>query len=475
MSEDPRLAKLREIDDALAEKDWPKISPWWWRVITEFYSSGVLGCVITGGRRGGKSATIAAKVAIADLLTTVTNEIGEARSLHDVPPGDIGYFGMVSAEKPQAKARVATCKKALLALGFELAKDTTEEITIKGTRLGVMAVTASLSGVVSFTCIGFLCDEMALWRDGELDANPAEQVVASLKPTIATMPWARAWYVSAPWAELGLHYEMSQAGNDETQRVFHGSTWDMNPTLSEAQTRLLEKDEISWLRAYAAKPMRSDESKFFSWEFIQAAAQQKFRFKLIDRTGAGADFAFRRNSSALVVLDKQEAQIKLTACEERIPGQKALVPSTTIKDLAGIAVQRGADGIACDLHYIETVRETVDAIELPLLEYPSDDNATSYVMLRVLLSERLIDLSMAPTKLLEQLRETTSKPLEGGKLSIKNKMVDGAHGDLVSALVCAVWLMDQTFGDPMTGGNRRYARAATKGDDWDGPEMPDWP
>lgn len=473
---DPRIEKIREIDNLLAEKGWPKISPWWWNVIETFYSSGVLGCVITGGRRGGKSSTLAAKVAIAELLTTTTNDIGEQRPLHDVPPGDIGYYAMVSAEKPQAKARVATCKKALQALGYELSKDTTEEIVIKGMRHGVQAITASLSGVVSFTCIGFLCDEMALWKDGEDDANPAEQVVSSLKPTTATMPWARGWYVSAPWAELGLHYEMSEAGNTKTQRVFHGATWEMNPTLTEVATHLLEEDYPSWQRGYAAIPMAADETKFFAASFIDASARSEhFSQTVLDRTVAGADFAFRRNSSALAVLNRfTTGSIKLTACEERIPGKKALVPSETITELGAIASLKGADCIACDLHYIETVRETVADLELPLLEYPTDQNAKAYIRLRVLLSKGAIDLSGAPKKLLKQLKETTGKPLDGGGMTIKNKMVAGAHGDLVSALVAGVWALDQvvTIDKHATTGNRRFGRGEDEHDDWD---MPGWP
>lgn len=460
---DPRIEKLREIDDRLAEVGWPRISPWWWRVITEFYESGVLGCVITGGRRGGKSSVIAGKIACAELLTMVTNERGEARPLHDVPPGDIGYFAMVSAEKPQAKARVNTTKKALAALGYELAKDNTEEIVIKGMRLGVLAVTASLQGVVSFTCIGALLDEMALWKDGEDDANPAEEVVKSLKPTMATMRNARCWYVSAPWAEMGLHYEMSQAGDTQTQRVFQGATWEMNPTLTEADTHLLEEDYPSWQRGYAAIPMAADESKFFSADFIEAAHKRSFELTRPERIDAGGDFAFRRNSSALAVLAREGERFELRAAEERIPGKRPLVPSETITDLAAIAVAKGAESISCDLHYIESVREVVDAIDLPLAEYPTNENAANYVRLRVLLAKGAIDLSRAPKKLIAQLKETTGKPLDGGGLSIKNKTVAGAHGDLVSALVCALWGIEQPqINKRAIGGERRFPREERK-------------
>ncbi len=474
MIEDPRIEKIREIDTALAEKGWPRISPWWWNVIETFYESGVLGCVIQGGRRGGKSATIAAKVAVAELLTTV-GEGEEKRPLHDVPPGDIGYFGMVSAEKGQAKARLSTAKKALRALGYNFDVANTEELILQDTRLGIKAVTASKEGVVSFTCIGFLADEMALWSDDRGD-NPASEVVESLKPTMATMPNARGWYVSAPWAELGLHYEMMEEGDNESQLTFQGATWEMNPTLTEEATHKLERDFISWQRAYAAIPLKSDESKFFASEFIDFAAglldmmetvslaiSPLPTFQYVDRIAAGGDFAFRRNSSAMVALAQSDERLRIEAAEERVPGVRALKPSKTIKELSDIAIKRGADSIACDLHYIETVRETTEDMEIELLEYPSNENAKWFVRLRVLLSEGLLDLRGAPPKLISQLKGVTGKPLDGGGMRIQLKEVEGAHGDMVSALVCAVWAMEQPKPEKRPwAGERRFSRG---GDD----------
>lgn len=483
MNEDPRIQKLREIDDILFEKGWPRISPWWWNVILEFYTSGVLGCVIQGGRRGGKSATIAGKIAVAELLTMV-GDGPDKRPLHDVPPGDIGYFGMVSAEKGQAKARLSTAKKALRALGYNFEISNTEELILQDTRLGIKVVTATKEGAVSFTCIGFLADEMALWSD-DTGHNPATEVVESLKPTMATMPHARAWYVSAPWAELGLHYEMMQEGDNESQITFHGATWEMNPTLTEAATHRLERDPVSWQRAYAAIPLKSDESKFFAAEFIDFCAGLLDEvattymslaplptFDYVDRIAAGGDFAFRRNSSAMVALAQSDERLRVEAAEERIPGVRALKPSRTIKELADVAIGRGADSLACDLHYIETVRETTEDLNIDLLEYPSDQNTKWYIRLRVLLSEGLLDLRGAPRKLIEQLKNVTGKPLDGGGMRIELKSDGQAHGDMVSALVCAIWAMEQPRPPKRPWvGERRFSR----GDDDGQKKLRDYP
>jgi phage terminase large subunit-like protein len=380
---------------------------------------------------------------------------------HEIPPGDTGYFAILSADKDQAQERLETCHEALKALGIAHRKTATE-ITLADKNVGIKAFAATTTAVVSFTCIGYICDEMARWRDKDTGANPAKQIVTSLRATMLTMPSAIGFYVSAPWSTLDLHHEMVEAGDTKTQLVFVAPTWIANPTITEQQTRDLEPDEQSWSREYAAIPMSSDESKFFSAEFIDAAAKPKpapfTRFG--DRTVAGGDFAFRKNSSALAVLRKSAQRMSVIVDAERIPGIKPLVPSETIEDLATIAIAHGADSIACDLHYIETVRETVDDLELPLLEFPtqSDEIAAAYIRMRVLISRGMLDLSKASPKLITQLKNTTAQPTQTG-LAIKNKVVDGAHGDLVSALVCAMWAADKDPPDGnLSAGTRRFTR-----------------
>lgn len=202
--------------------------------------------------------------------------------------------------------------------------------------------------------------------------------------------------------------------------------------------------------------MSSDETKFFSGAFIDACTLAKFSGNA-ERTSAGGDFAFRRNSSAIVVLDKLGNILRVSAAEERAPGLKPLVPSETIHELIGIAADHGADSVACDLHYIESVREDTELIDMPLLEFPtaSAEIMKAYVRVRVLISKGWIDLSSAPKLLLQQLKETSEKPTENS-ISIKQKNKGKKHGDMVSAFVCAVWAIDQLLlsANPWAGKRR---------------------
>lgn len=447
---------LRAIDRALVAKGWVPISPGWWRILERCYRSKKRNMVGRGGRRAGKSSTIIGRVAVFEMLS----------AKHVVPPGDIGWFIVISADKTQAKNRIKTARKSLDDLEIPH-RATTEEITLADRAIGMKAIAATLEAVVSDTCIGCLCDEMARWRDKDSGANPAKDILTSLKPSMATMPNAIAWYISAPWSTIDEHHKMFEAGGDESQEVFFGTTWDLNPTITEADTHKLERDKVSRDREYGAIPMSSDESKFFAGAFVDAAKIPRFWTTQGERMGGG-DFAFKRNSSALVVMDKNGGErMTLRACEERVPSDKPLRPSVTIKDLIGVAAAHGCGGVACDLHYIESVREVTDDLSIALLDFPNDNEgiAQAYVRTRILLSDGLIDLSGAPELLIEQLKETTSKPTVTG-MTITNPVKDGRHGDLVSALVCAVWASERTInlGSDSFVGSRRFSRGADSDD-----------
>lgn len=442
---------LREIDRRLVAAGWNPISDWWWNVLER--SRGVRNVVVRGGRRGGKSTTVC-RFAVAEMLDPK----------HNVPPGDIGYFAIISATLPQAKERILTIAKILDVLEVPH-KALTEQIMLHERATGAKAFAATLKGVVSFTAIGALCDEEARWQDPDSGANPANEVLSSLRPTMTTMPNAQMWHVSSPWSTIDVHHLMVEAGDNEAQRVFCGATWEMNPTVTEADTKALEPDYPSWLREYAAQPMASDETKFFPAEFVDAAGKLSFQFEYIEKTRGGGDFAFRKNSSALAVLQQMGVRVRLVANEERVPGKRALIPSETITDLVGLAASHGADGVACDLHYIETVREHTEALDLELLEFPTDSEGINkaYVRTRVMLSHGWLDLSRASPMLLKQLKETTSKPTDGAGLIIKNPVKNGAHGDNVSALVAAVWALDQqTLDRKAAFGARRYPRGGSQ-------------
>ncbi len=456
------LAKVGDPNLPPALKPWPPMSDFWRKVVARAYFFGKPEVVCRVGRRGGKSSTMC-RVAVYEAL------LGD----HKDSAGERAYFAIISAEKGQAKERLIMCSRILAVLGIEC-KPTQELIDLPAVNRGIRVFTASVQGVVSFTCIGAMCDEEAYWKDKDSGANPAPQVLANLRPTTATQPNAKIWHISAPYSVFDTHYEAFEKGTNQFQTVFFAESWVANPSLSIERTKLLEPDEPTWLCQYAAIPMPSEEDAFFPSDLVDAARQVRCSLDASTlRRVAGGDFAFRRNSSALVCLMAGEEavdrnlRLRLLVDREWVPVEKSLKPSEVLLEAIEIAEGLKCESLCCDLHYIETVREALEDTSLTLSEYPSSRNSEAYVRFRVLLSQGKIDLSKASDKLIKQLKATKSRPTPTG-LSIENPEVKGAHGDLVSALICSCYEAD-TLGlgnGEVVGGKRRFAYEDTGFGDW---------
>jgi hypothetical protein len=453
-----RAERLAAIEKVLTEAKWPEMSPFWREVFERASFTTARNIVGEGGRRIGKSSNICGKWIPCELTS----------GLHNVPPGDVGYYAIISADKDQAQERLDTVHKALVALNVPH-KKTANDILLTDSNLGVKVFAATTSAVVAFTCIGFLCDEVAMWRDKDSGANPARQIIEALRPTMITMPNAKGWFVSAVWDAENLHAEMVDAGNSEAQYVFRGTTTQGNPTLTDADILRLEPDEQTRLRAYYNVRLAQGETAFFPGFFIDRARLNRIVGDA-DKIAAGVDLAFRKNSSAMSVASKLGAAVRLDAVEERIPGSKPLKPSETMRDLIGLAQSHGAEGVASDQHYQDALKEVLEEYEISFVSFPGDSDGISqaYIRLRVLLAEELVDLSRAPERFIKQLKNTKQKPGDGATLKIIHPVgSDGSHGDCVASFVCATWLLEQeTIGEHSAVGSRRFPRGGESQDEF---------
>jgi len=129
---------------------------------------------------------------------------------------------------------------------------------------------ASIGAVSGFTAIGAIADEVAKWSDSETGANPATEVLASLRPTMATQPKAKLWLISSPLGFEDAHAKAFDLGETDAQCIAFAPTWVANPCISEADARALEPDERVFRREYAAIP-QAGTSQAFDNEVIEAA------------------------------------------------------------------------------------------------------------------------------------------------------------------------------------------------------------
>jgi hypothetical protein len=236
------LTQYDALDAALVKAGFPATSPWWRNEIERFATSDRRRWVIRAGRRAGKSSTLC-RIAVCQALF----------GSWSVPPGDIGVLVFVSTERSEAQARLRTIGAILRAIGVGF-DERSEEIELHDRPLVFRVHSATLRGVVGFTSVGIFGDEVAKWENRDTTANPAKEVFASLRPTMASQPQAFEVLSSSPFGTDDYHHELYEEGDTEHQLTSFGATWECNPTISEATTHGYEPDARVWSREYAAQP-----------------------------------------------------------------------------------------------------------------------------------------------------------------------------------------------------------------------------
>ena len=155
----------------------------------------------------------------------------------------------ISVSRDESAQRLRTIEAILRALGvgFDRRGDSIE---LRDRPIVFKTYTASIAGVEGFTAICVIGDELAKWRDHETGANPAREVVASVRPTVATQPTARIFLSSSAFSTVDFHYDTFERGDAAHQCVAAATTWEANPTIGEADTHGLEPDDRVWAREY---------------------------------------------------------------------------------------------------------------------------------------------------------------------------------------------------------------------------------
>jgi hypothetical protein len=230
------------LDAALVAKGFPATSAWWREQVRRYFETDRRQLVLRVGRRGGKSSTLC-RVAIVEGLY----------GGHVIPPGDVGVVAFISVSRDEAAQRLRTIKAILDAIGVKYRPiDGGVELAHRAIALKTFA--ATLAGVSGFTCICAICDEVAKWADAETGANPATEVLASLRPTLAGQTNARIFLSSSPLGSTDAHATAFDQGDTDFQLVAYAPTWIARPSLTEAETHTLEPDARRWNREYAAIP-----------------------------------------------------------------------------------------------------------------------------------------------------------------------------------------------------------------------------
>lgn len=242
---------------ALVAAGLEPLPEWWHREIDRFYRTGKLRWVIRKGRRVFASTCVAPRLAVAEML------FGE----HPHVPGTPALvYAFLSVLRDEAAERLAGIGAVLdvLSVKHEIAGKT---VRVVGRPAVFKVITASFRATVGGTVAFAWCDEVSSWNDDKTSRNPAEQVIGTLAPALATLPEARLFLVSSPLTTEDFHAKQFSLGETEHQCVSFGTTWEITRgsvrPLTEEDTRKKEPNLRAWTRAYAAQPVDGIEEDWF--------------------------------------------------------------------------------------------------------------------------------------------------------------------------------------------------------------------
>ena len=293
----------------------------------------------------------------------------------------------------------------------------------------------------------FALDECAFFRDSSFKVNDEELFRAG---SARVLPGGQTIVASTPWAQGGLLYQLHRDnfGKPTTALVAHAPTLALHdsPMTRTIIDRERQRDPDNARREFDAEFMQGGTTVFFEGTSVDASlTDEPFAPQPGDQMAAGADFGFRSDSSALVLVALRNGVVHVFDGAEERPNGAPLKPSVTVgafaKAIAGRCQYLLADG-----HYREAIAEHLEEHGLHYAAAPTQP-AETYVRARMLLREgrvRIHGVSFRD-RLVQQMREVQGKPTSGGGMSIVHpRWATGGHGDLCAAFVLALW---QVSGD----------------------------
>ena len=221
---------------------------------------------LIAGRRGGKSRLAALCACFCAAFRDYSQVLA---------PGERGTVMLIAADRRQARVLMRYVKgmlKATPTLAATIERETAESVDLTN-RVTIEVHTASFRSTRGYTVVAAIAGELAFWDVDEDSAEPDREVLAAMRPGMATVPGALMLAISSPYArkgELWRAYER-HFGKEGDVVVFVATTRELNPNVSPAVIEAaMVEDESSALAEYGAQ-FRRDVESFVSRETVEAA------------------------------------------------------------------------------------------------------------------------------------------------------------------------------------------------------------
>lgn len=304
------------------------------------------------GRRGGKSFVVA-------LIAVYVACFRDHRPF--LGPGEKGVVMVIAVDRKQARVVMryilALIEHVPMLKSMVLRQDS-ESVDLDN-RISMQITTASYRTIRGYTVVAALCDEISFWRSEE-SANPAEEILAALRPAMSTIPGALLIGLGTPYKRSGPLYEAYRRhyGQDSPVLVIQAETRVMNPSVPQSVIdRAMEADAQAASAEYGAE-FRSDVGSFLDSDLIDRAIEPGRRERpplsnvsyvaFTDPSGGS------RDSFTLGIAHQEHERIVLDVCRGIKP---PFDPSAVVKEFCDLLKSYRCFSVVGDRYAGEWVRE----------------------------------------------------------------------------------------------------------------------
>jgi hypothetical protein len=218
------------------------------------------------GRRGGKSFILALIAVYLACFHSVAEYLA---------PGERATVMIIAADRKQGRVilrYIAALLKGVPLLAKMIEREVNEGFDLNN-QITIEIATANFRSVRGYANCAILFDELAFVQSDEGSASPDHEILAALRPSMASIPTALLLCASSPYARRGALFDAHRLhyGRDhDPVLVVQADTRTLNPTIRQSFIDAeYEKDPASASAEYGAQ-FRVDIEQFVGLDTVMA-------------------------------------------------------------------------------------------------------------------------------------------------------------------------------------------------------------
>lgn len=388
------------------------------------------------GRRGGKSRFMA----LTGVFLACFKDYRQF-----LAPGEQATVMIIAADRKQARV-VARYVRAMLTsvpmLRKLVSKESTEGFELKN-GVNIEIGTASFRSTRGYTYAAVLADEIAFWRTDD-SANPDFEILAAIRPGMATIPNALLLCASSPYAKRGALWDAYRRywGKNGAPLVWRADTMSMNPSVSETIIQQEMDRDTARARAEYFAEFRNDIEQFVALETVERCIRTNLRVRPPIRVTTTKYHAFvdpsggRSDSMTLAIGHKEKDG--LIFIDQLLESKPPFSPENTVWEFAQTLKLYGVTSVQGDRYGGEWPREAFRKQGITY-DIAKKNRSEMYLELLPLLTNESIDL-LNNDRCVNQLVNLERRVARGGRESIDHP--PGGHDDLANAVAGVAHLMN---------------------------------